>query len=76
MSERVRDYNFYRSKRDLHARRRSQDARDAVRHRNFDLSAQDTHMKYERAHFAVVGEGSRSANDNYRAGFAAIRWSD
>ena len=76
MAARVRDYNFYQSKRELQGRRQAQDARDEVRHRTFDLSAQDTHVKSERAHWCVVGEGSRSANDNFRAGFAAIRWSD
>lgn len=37
-----------------------------------DLAAQDTRMKYERAHFAVVGEGTRSAQDNFRAGWDRI----
>lgn len=65
-------YAEYAHRNEVAVRRRAQDARDAARHRQFDLSAQDTHMKYERAHFAVVGEGSRSAQDNYRAGWDRI----
>jgi hypothetical protein len=53
-------------------RRKAQDAHLVERHRNFDLSAQDNHMKYERAHFAVVGEGTRTAQENYRAGWERI----
>lgn len=54
------------------ARRARQDARDAARERAFDLSAQDTHMKYERASFAVVGEGTKAAQDAYRQGWERI----
>ena len=39
--------------------------------REFDLSAQDIHMKYERPSFAVV-----TASDAFRAGYDQIRWSD
>jgi len=46
-----------------------------ARHRGFDLSAQDRHAKYERAHFAVVGEGTRSACENFRHNFDLIDWS-
>ena len=52
------------------------DAVLAERHRGFDLSAQDNHAKSERAYFSVVGEGSQSANENYRRGFALIDWSN
>lgn len=65
-------YAEHAHKRDLAARRAAQDRRDAQRHHAFDLSAQDTHMKYERAQFAVVGEGSRDAQDNYRRGWERI----
>lgn len=57
------------------ARKAAQDRMLDVRHAAFDQSAQDHHMKYERAHFAVVGEGSTSAIDNYRRGYDAIDWS-
>jgi len=54
-------------------------ASDAVmdeRHAGFDLSAQDNHAKYERAHFAVVGEGTKAAFENYREGYSKINWSE
>ncbi len=51
------------------------DAMVAERHRGFDLSAQDNHMKYERPSFIVVGEGSKSANDNYRENYEKMDWS-
>ncbi len=58
------------------------DARVAVseatmdeRHRGFDLAAQDTTPKYHRSHFAVVGEGSKSANEAYAQNYALIDWS-
>jgi hypothetical protein len=56
-------------RREIAARRRVQDARDAARHRAFDLAAQDNHFKYERAHFAVV-----TASDAFRAGYEQIDW--
>lgn len=59
-------------RREVKARRAAQDARDAARHRDFDLSAQDQHAKSERFHFAVVGEGTRSAQENYRRGYDVI----
>ena len=67
MSQPVRDYAFYQAKRELADRRRRQDARDAERHRGFDLSAQDRHVKSERPHFAVV-----MASDAYRTGYERI----
>lgn len=54
-------------RRDLAQRRAAQDARDAARHRAFDLSAQDQHVKSERAHFAVV-----TASDAFREGYDRI----
>lgn len=68
-------YAEHAHRREIAARRKRQDARDAARHAAFDLSAQDVHMKYERPHFAVVGEGSASANENYRRHYTAIDWS-
>jgi len=47
----------------------------AKQHHGFDLSARDTHAKYERAHFAVVGEGTRLACENFRHNFDLIDWS-
>ena len=44
------------------------------RHAGFDLSAQDNHAKYERPHFAVVGEGTRSARENFERGYDLIDW--
>ncbi len=68
----TRDYKFYAEQRERRARNARQDRLMDVRHAAFDLSAQDIHMKYERAHFAVVGEGSRPARENYRAGYERI----
>jgi len=51
------------------------EAAAAERHRGFDLSAQDNHSKYERPHFAVLGEGSKSANENYARNYELIDWS-
>ena len=44
------------------------------RHAGFDLSAQDNHAKYERPHFAVVGEGTKTASSNYRINYDLIDW--
>lgn len=70
MSSAIRDYRFYAHRRELQARRRAQDRRDAARHAAFDRSAQDQHGKSERAHFCVV-----TASDAFRRGYEAIRWS-
>ena len=59
-------------RREVAARRRAQDARDAVRHRHLDLQAQDKTPKSDRPQFAVVGEGSRTAQDNYRLNYQRI----
>ena len=55
-------------------RKAAQDKHLAALQHRFDATAGENRMKYERAHFAVVGEGSRSANENFRRGYAAIRW--
>ncbi len=60
---------------DLIAKRKAQDAVMSERHHNFDLQAQDNVAKSERPHFAVVGEGTRSANDAFREGYDHINWS-
>lgn len=65
----------YWSDSELARNRHAQDGVLAERHRDFDLSAQDHHMKYERASFAVVGEGTRSTNERYQWGYALIDWS-
>ena len=51
------------------------DAAMAERHRGFDLAAQDQTAKFERPQFAVVGEGTKVANDNYRTNYDKIDWS-
>lgn len=63
----VRDYAFYKHKRELKERRAVQDAAVAGLHRTFDLSAQDNHMKYERPSFIVV-----TASEAYRTGWDKI----
>lgn len=68
-------YAEYGRIRERNDNRRKADARDAKRHRGFDLSAQDMHHKHDRFHFAVVGEGSRSATDNFHRNYDAIDWS-
>lgn len=62
-------YEQYRYQRELKEKRQMQDAVTAKRHREWNLSAQDKHAKYERAHFAVVGEGTLTAQDAYRRGW-------
>ena len=63
--------------RELYARdvqRAVQDVQLSERHAGFDAGAQDNHMKYERPNFTVVGEGTKSANDNYRINYDRIDW--
>ena len=60
----------------LAAQRAVQDTVMEEQHRQFNLSAQDTHMKYERTHFAVVGEGTKSALTNYRENYSNINWKE
>ena len=57
------------------AQRAVQDVALAEMRHEFDSSAKDNHAKYERCHWAVVGEGSQSANANYARGYAKIDWS-
>ena len=59
---------------EIKEQRAVQDKAMAAQHRDFDLAAQDNTPKYHRSHFAVVGEGTRSARENYEAGYAAIDW--
>lgn len=59
-------------RREVAARRQRQDALDDQRHRTFDLQAQDRRHKFERPVFAVVGEGSRTAQENYRTNYSRI----
>lgn len=68
-----------RDERDETALKTRKKATDAVldeRHRGFDLGAQDITPKYHRPHFAVVGEGSKSANEAFRRGYGLIDWSN
>lgn len=58
----------------LAGQRAVQDAALAARHAGFDRAAQDHTMKYERPQFAVVGEGTRDAQDRYRRNYALIDW--
>jgi hypothetical protein len=53
----------------LRRNRAAQDRLLVARHAAFDLQAKDITPKSDRPHFAVVGEGSRTAQDNYRAGW-------
>jgi len=55
--------------RKLTERKAAKEAVGAERHHGFDLSAQDNHSKFERPHFAVVGEGTKKAQDLYREGW-------
>lgn len=67
---------MYYTNDELKANRRAQDKIMAERHRGFDLSAQDHHAKSERFHFAVVGEGTRDAQERFRDGYGLIDWSN
>jgi len=55
-------------------RRAAQDIALRARHAEWDLRAQDRTPKSDRPHFAVVGDGSRAAQDNFRVNFARIDW--
>jgi hypothetical protein len=65
-------YRDYQRREQLATQRRAQDRRDAAQAAIFDLAAQDLHHKHDRPHFAVVGEGTRTAQDAYRAGWDRI----
>jgi len=60
---------------ELAATRRIQDHVMAQQRHDWDLSAKDNHSKSERFHFAVVGEGSHTAQAAYRANYGLIDWS-
>ena len=62
-------YAEHAATRERAAQRRAQDQVLTARHRAFDLSAQDRHMKYERPHFAIV-----TASDDFRRGYDRIDW--
>ena len=62
-------YEYHRNKREIKAKRAVQDSARAELHRQFDLSAGDVHMKYERPSFIVV-----TASEAFRAGYANIDW--
>lgn len=64
-----------RDKSEFATRRAATDTQLAERHAGFDLAAQDITPKYHRPHFAVVGEGSKSANQAYQEGYERIDWS-
>ncbi len=59
---------------ELAAQRAMQDIALGAMRKDFDTSAKDNHAKYERFHFAVIGEGSRRALDAYRKGYDRIDW--
>ena len=59
---------------DVAEQRAHSDTAMAEQHAMFDAQAQDVHQKYERPHFAVVGEGTQSAQEAYRRGYEQINW--
>lgn len=61
---------------ELRSNRRIQDHVMAERHAGFDRAAKDHTMKYERASFAVVGEGSKESSSLYRRNYDAIAWEE
>ncbi len=61
-------------KRELDQRKAASDVVMAERHAGWDLSAKDHHAKSERFRFSVVGEGTRTAQERYRAGYKKIDW--
>ena len=67
MGNKIRDYKHYADRKELAAQRAAGDLERRELHRQFDLSAKDTHMKYERPSFAVV-----TASDAFRAGWDNI----
>ena len=58
----------------LQERRRAHDKALREFTATMDVAAQDMRHKHDRAHFCVVGEGSRSAQDKYLIGYAAVDW--
>ena len=65
-------YAEHAAARERETQRASMDRRLAARHAYFDAAAGEVRMKYERAHFAVVGEGTRTAQENYRDGWDRV----
>jgi len=64
----------YYSDSELARNRKAQDKLMAERHRQFDLQAQENTPKHHRLHFAVVGEGTRTAQERYRTNYSLIDW--
>ena len=60
--------------RKMDVERMAQDKILEERHRGFDLAAKDPSVKYQRPTFAVVGEGTKAAQDNYRNNYDKIQW--
>lgn len=60
---------------DRTARRAAADTALRARHAQFDLQAQDRTPKSARPKFAVVGEGSMTAQENYARNYDRIEWS-
>jgi hypothetical protein len=57
---------------DRKLRREAADTALRARHDMFDLQSQDKRHKFDRFRFSVVGEGSRSANENFRRGYEIL----
>ena len=53
-------------------RRQAADTALRARHDQFDRQAQDKTAKFERHHFAVVGEGSHASQEAYRQNYERI----
>lgn len=62
-------YAAYAADRERKARKAAQDEHMRTLHARFDAQAGEHRAKSERAHFAVVGEGTRSAQEKYLAGW-------
>lgn len=54
------------------ARNAAQDRFLDAQHARFDATAGEVRAKWERYSFAVVGEGSKTSQDAYRAGWERI----
>jgi hypothetical protein len=60
------------ARRERDARRRRQDARDDALTARFEATKHEYRAKFERLSFAVVGEGSRTSQENYRHNYDRI----
>ena len=61
---------------ELQSNRRAQDRVMAERHDGFGSAAKDQTMKYERASFAVGGEGSKESSLLFRRNYSLIQWEE